>query len=509
LNDLYNWTGKTTTTLRNAAGVHRVVELWGHEWDAMKRDNKSIKDYVTSKCLSPEPLKPRNAFDGGRVNGIRFQHTAREGEKIRYADITSLYPTVNKYDPYPSGHPNILVGGEITDPLTQYFGMVKCVMLPPQDLDPPVLPYHSNGKLTFPLCAKCADTMQQTPCQHSSCERALHGTWCTMEIKKAIQLGYEVISAQEVWHFPNPKQYDRSTKTGGLFAEYVNCFLKIKTEASGWPPGVVTEEQQDRYISDFFDCEGILLEKAKIKKNPGLRALAKLMLNSFWGKFGQKPNMTKTVITGDTATYFKMLSDISLNIKDINFIGEEKVAISYTIEEEFLQPSRITNVVIAAMTTSHARLRLYDALENIGADRLLYFDTDSVIYTVRPGEWEPEYNSFLGGFTDELDGDTISRFLCGGPKNYGYELAGSGKQHIKCKGITINPQTEKIANFDTLSGFIDGTGPEEVQVVNPFKISRKDNLLYTKSETKRWRSVYNKRKICDDGINTRPFGWKM
>lgn len=40
------------------------------------------------------------------------------------------------------------------------------------------------------------------------------------------------------------------------------------------------------YIDDYYDKEGILLDFDNIRKNPGLRQLAKLMLNSFWGKFG-------------------------------------------------------------------------------------------------------------------------------------------------------------------------------------------------------------------------------
>lgn len=30
------------------------------------------------------------------------------GEEIRYVDVTSLYPTVNKYDVYPVGHTTVL-----------------------------------------------------------------------------------------------------------------------------------------------------------------------------------------------------------------------------------------------------------------------------------------------------------------------------------------------------------------------------------------------------------------
>jgi hypothetical protein len=50
--------------------------------------------------------------------------------------------------------------------------------------------------------------------------------------------------------------------------------------------GCQSENDKWRYIRDYHEKEGILLDYNNIQNNPGLRALAKLMLNSFWGKFG-------------------------------------------------------------------------------------------------------------------------------------------------------------------------------------------------------------------------------
>jgi len=61
----------------------------------------------------------------------------------------------------------------------------------------------------------------------------------------------------------------------------VNAFLKLKQEAGGSPKRCKTEEDKDKYISDYFEHERILLDKNNIKKNPGLRRLAKLMLNRY------------------------------------------------------------------------------------------------------------------------------------------------------------------------------------------------------------------------------------
>lgn len=125
----------------------------------------------------------------------------------------------------------------------------------------------------FPLCRTCAETLQQTPCEHSEEQRMLSGTWCSIEIDKALDLGYQMIRMVEVWHF--------SQKSSDLFTGYIDTFLKIKQEASGWPSWCQSDEQNRQYIREYKRKENIKLDQAKIRKNPGLRSLSKLMLNSF------------------------------------------------------------------------------------------------------------------------------------------------------------------------------------------------------------------------------------
>ena len=43
------------------------------------------------------------------------------------------------------------------------------------------------------------------------------------------------------------------------------------------------EEQKQAYIDEYYEHEGIRLDPEKIEYNPGMRSLAKLMLNSLWG----------------------------------------------------------------------------------------------------------------------------------------------------------------------------------------------------------------------------------
>ena len=65
-------------------------------------------------------------------------------------------------------------------------------------------------------------------CPHTDEQRQITDTWCTPELQMAVTKGYKIIHIHEVWHFPEEQQKK------GLFADYVNTWLKIK-EASGWP----------------------------------------------------------------------------------------------------------------------------------------------------------------------------------------------------------------------------------------------------------------------------------
>jgi hypothetical protein len=93
-----------------------------------------------------------------------------------------------------------------------------------------------------------------------------------------------VVQLIEVYHYPESQwsQYDKEDENTGMFTEYINSSLKKKQEASGWPAWVETDEQKAKYIKDYKKHEKIDLDVACIERNEGLRALSKLMLNSFW-----------------------------------------------------------------------------------------------------------------------------------------------------------------------------------------------------------------------------------
>jgi len=60
-----------------------------------------------------------------------------------------------------------------------------------------------------------------------------------------------------------------------LFVEYIDTFLKLKAEASGYPSWVRTSADEDRYVEMFQQSEGVRLDKDPIRYNAAKRGLAK------------------------------------------------------------------------------------------------------------------------------------------------------------------------------------------------------------------------------------------
>jgi hypothetical protein len=67
----------------------------------------------------------------------------------------------------------------------------------------------------------------------------------TDELRKAVEMGYGLVETFEFWEY-NVTRYDKAINSGGLFAQNVNMFLKLKQESSGYPLCVRTEEDQDK-----------------------------------------------------------------------------------------------------------------------------------------------------------------------------------------------------------------------------------------------------------------------
>lgn len=386
----YNWTQKLDRT-------SKYVYVWECECDLKELEDMAVAvQYI-------DPINLRDAFYGGRTEVFYPVYDAKEDEVICYDDYTSLYPSIQScrvrgitpetYNTftefaYPKGHPIRITSdfGTVFD----YFGVIKCKVTPPMDLHLPVLPEKKNGKLMFDNTPKV-------------------GTWSSIELCKAVELGYRIEEIYEVLHWPE--------STTELFSKYVGIFMKMKMDA-------------------------------KQEGNPGKYFISKLGNNSLWGKFAQNNEHLESRTVFTQTEFDAVLSNDELEIVNVIFIDKDTRILRFRKKAVFLSDPETTNLAVAIFTTAYARLRLYQAMEICGED-LIYCDTDSVIHKRKVDQVRFQRGKELGDLTDELDGDKITRFVSTGPKSYAYKTI-EGKQVVKVKGIRIDETTKNILTFDSL-----------------------------------------------------------
>jgi hypothetical protein len=191
-------------------------------------------------------------------------------------------------------------------------------------------------------------------------------------------MGYALVEVFEFWEY-KVTYLDKDTGSGGLFAGYVDMFLKPKQESFGYPAWVQTEDDKDKYIEEYRRAEGIVLDKASIFKNAGQRTLTKLKLNSMWGKFAQNSNKTQTTIVNSAKEFYELLTSPGIEVTNLIFSNEEVVWVSWKYAKDNINSGKCVNVAVAAYVTTQARLKLYDYLNKLGKS-VLYCDTDSVVF---------------------------------------------------------------------------------------------------------------------------------
>lgn len=187
-------------------------------------------------------------------------------QKISYIFIfflVSLYPWVLFSQDFPIGPP-VIIHNNFQD-ISEYWGLVQCVVLPNRDNFLPVLPMKSKDKkLIFTNCATCANSKNKNNCICPDRNRAFHGVFTTFELQKALEMGTKIVEICCVWHF---EPHSRS-KT--LFSEYLKHWFAIKLKASGLPEQLSESEKQN-FVQETNSEFDLNLTTSDFEKNPGLR----------------------------------------------------------------------------------------------------------------------------------------------------------------------------------------------------------------------------------------------
>ena len=239
--------------------------------------------------------------------------------------------------------------------------------------------------------------------------------------------------------------------------------MKIKLESSKYD--FKTKEEESNFKLKINKSLDIDIEKFEF--NAGLRSISKLCLNSLWGKFGQRSNMSQTKYVTEVSEFYEILVNDKLDNINFQFINDDMVQMTYNFKDQFVDNSKNTNIYIVCFTTSHARLMLCNKLDYVN-EKVLYFNTDSVIYA-NEGAKNIETGDMLGDMTDELSGKGITNFVSTGPKSYSFRY-GNDDEKSAIKGFTLNHENSSILNHNSMSKIVRKQ-IRELTIVNENKIT--------------------------------------
>ena len=203
-------------------------------------------------------------------------------------------------------------------------------------------------------------------------------------------------------------------------------------------------------------------------------------------------------------------------VNDLDMSIDGIVIVSYKQTTELFESSNFNvNVVIAAFVTSYARLKLFNEMKKLGK-RVLYHDTDSLIFTAKPDEYMPETGNYLGDLTNEIPeeyGGHITELVAPGPKNYAYKTVypvENPKTKCVVKGFSLNVESANILNFDSIKNKLINECDEELVINNLAIIRSNEHHLKSKEMAKKYGIKYTKRIVKkDDNWRTYPFGYKF
>ena len=236
------------------------------------------------------------------------------------------------------------------------------------------------------------------------------------------------------------------------------------------------------YIEKYYTIK----ENSKDAK----KATAKLLLNSLYGKFGQKETRQKFSFNKPSLQQLTLTPYVCDRLNNVELFRCDE-----TNKADYILPQ------LAGFTTSYARVKLYNYMQKIGFSHIYYSDTDSIVSDVTT---DTGHN--LGDL--ELK-DKLKEGVFLLPKIYSV-INSEGENYIRAKGFRIydmNIDHEKMYNCLDFQYFKKYFTQEKERVANFLEYFTRLDLNHfgeTLIDKKSIKSEYSKRIICEDGVNTTP-----
>lgn len=416
--------------------IHRVVlnDMFENQIGSLSEDiptrEMELRAYVKEYWAALKPVEYwycRAALQGGRTE-VRdtFTEVKRDsGSRIVYIDVTSMYPYVQLVRDFPVGTPRIEIYNQ------EHVPCIECTK-----------PKYSDANYNRPnlvcTCGLPPDfrishmrnngidiQMEQEPTQESFMENDDYfGFVCvdvevdrnvfvppiishdhnrhkcmamvglhrelyipTPELKKALNHGARIVKFHSMHIYK---------KAPGIWCNVLKKYYILKLKNSQNKP---PEEQWEAYAAQYakFGMKEAIMNSLKNDEwglNPFRKMMAKIVLNSGWGKHCQRPNMLKTTnyAPNDSRAFFDMvnrnmqhqekLKNVSINHNGV--ITTKSVDLETYASKDFKE----NYLPAGCMVPSYGRMMFLDKVMQLKDPerQLLMHDTDSIVYLQEPGD---------------------------------------------------------------------------------------------------------------------------
>jgi hypothetical protein len=295
--------------------------------------------------------------------------------------------------------------------------------------------------------------------------------------------------------------------------DYVAYFIKMKIKISGIMTDEECQEVNEYHKNLGFKFE---IEKEDCKKNPGLRMISKICLNSLWGKFGQRADLESYEFMDNYNDLLKKITDPKLETTRWDIINENCVELRFKEDRERAIAPEFISEITAIFTTANARVRLYDMLFWLHPSQIVYADTDSCYFLYdkttplhkKPDNNDPtlpksvKFGDGLGCWKFE---GLMDEMVVGGAKSYAYKTK-EGKIAMAMKGITLDVNNCKAVNFDKVKSMVLDNETIGTQARFQFVWDRETKQIQTIEMSRKIQStIHTKRNVV--GMDTKPYGF--
>jgi hypothetical protein len=349
-----------------------------------------------------------------------------EYENTFYYDVNSLYPYSMLNDfPLPN---SVEVGDNTIENINDYMGISEVDIIAPKE-NIPFLPYRGKDKTIYPI-------------------GNMRGIWTHCLLQEALSYGYKIKTIY--------KQI--------IYKESFECFKE--------------------YVTTLYNMRKKLKSENNVEEQT-----VKLLMNSLYGKFAQRPQKLYETVTNQGMTAELLLKKMKEGYKII----KNSINTLYILTKETKKYPKNSFPILSSYVTSYALIEMY---KYINKYKPLYTDTDSIIISQElPKE-------IVGLNLGQLKLEKSGTINVQAPKFYAFNKLPT------IKGIKIDRSLNKEEQYKIFLKYING---DDITQTNFTKLKsgikgikgRFPNQIVNFTKHKSILSVEDKR-IFDKNGNSKP-----